>query len=446
MGVTASFANWITSTDYEGIPPKGIDNVKRSLLDWIGCALAGSTRRPARIIVEHTREEGGTAQARLIASGVRTTSTNAAFANGVMGHLEDFDDSGAHPASYLTPTVLALGEELRLPGKQILASWAIGYDISAHIAAGLHPDRAWHTTAIYGTIGATAAACKLMGLDARHTRMALGIGASETAGLMRNFGTMTKAFHPGNAARSGVVAAKLAARGYLADPDIIEARYGYADCFGGEKCHLPAMTQFLGEVSLIASKCPAIKAWPTCSSNHQSLTGIMDLLQKHAIEAADIARVEHYGPNVPGTGSLQHREVRNGQEGKFCLEYNIAAAFIDKRVDLSTFSDERVARGDLQAFMKKVYRYQDPEAAIHSGRTKAALDVARLKILLKDGTTHDLKLGPRLTLTGAAVAEKFRTNAGLVLDAGAVERVIELVHELDALSDITKLMDALTGQ
>lgn len=147
MGVTERFASWLASTRFEDIPPEGVAIVKRSRLDWIGCALAGSTREAARIIADHTSEQGGTPQARLISSGARTTSINAAFANGVLGHLEDFDDSGAHPASYLTPTVLALGEELRLPGKQILLAWAAGYEISARIGAGLHPDRAFHTTA-----------------------------------------------------------------------------------------------------------------------------------------------------------------------------------------------------------------------------------------------------------------------------------------------------------
>jgi 2-methylcitrate dehydratase PrpD len=446
MGATEEFANWTVSTQYDDIPAKGIEIVKRSVLDWIGCALVGSRRPEARIVVDYTREQGGNHQARLVAPGVRTTSINAAFANGVMGHLEDFDDSGAHPASYLTPTVLALGEELHLPGRQVLLAWAIGYDVSTRIGVGLHPDRAWHTTAIYGTMGATAGASKLLGLDVYKTRMAFGIGASEAAGVMRNFGTMTKSLHPGNAARSGIVAAKLASHGFTADPDIIEARYGFADCFGGEKCCLPAMTQFLGEVSYITSKGPSIKVWPCCSGNHRTLTGIMNLLQRYDIHAGDIVRVEHYSSSMPGSGPLQRSEVREGLDGKFCLEYNIAAAFIDKKIDLTTFGDERIKRGDLQMFMKKIHRYQDPEAALHSSRTKDGLDVDRLRVFMKDDTVHDLKLGPRMTLMGEAVLEKFRSNASLVLSSDAVEHVISLVQNLDKIADTNELMDTITGK
>src|SRR4051812_28706827 len=131
MGVTESFADWIATTHYDDIPAAGLHAVRQSMLDWIGCALVGSTRPAARIILDYSEEHGGNAQARVLCSGIRTSASEAAFANGVIGHLEDFDDSGAHPASYLTPTVLALAEERRLPGKQVLAAWAIGYEISA---------------------------------------------------------------------------------------------------------------------------------------------------------------------------------------------------------------------------------------------------------------------------------------------------------------------------
>ena len=446
MGVTEQFANWIVSTRFEDIPAKGMETVKQSVLDWIGCALAGSVRKEACIVVDFTREQGGTPQSRLIAFGDRTSSANAALANGVMGHLEDFDDSGAHPASYLTPMVLALGEELHLSGSQILLAWALGFDISSRIGSGLHPDRAWHTTPLFGTMGAAAGASKLAGLDVNQTRMAFGIAASETSGLMRNFGTMTKSFHPGNAARSAIVAAKLAGRGFGADPDIIEARYGYADCFGGEKCYLPAMTQFLGSVWHIAAKGPDVKVWPCCSSNHQTLTGIMKFLHKQAVDAGNIERIEHYGPDQPGAGALQGKQVHTGFEGKFSLEYNIAAAFIDKKVDLATFSDARLMRGDLQSFMAKVHRYQDPEAALHSSRTRKGHSAAWLRVTMKNGNVHEIALGSRDTLKGEAVVEKFRANAGLALDRDTVERVVTMVRNLEKMADINVLMDVICGK
>lgn len=445
MGVTEEFAHWAVSTQHHDIPAAGVEHVKRSFLDWIGCALAGINSPAVRIVNDYVRAEGGMPQARVLGTDIQTTSANAAFANGVVGHVEDYDDSGSHPASYLTPTVLALGDELRLPGNQLLTAWAIGYDVSAMIGENLHPDRAWHKTAIFGTMGAVAAASKLLGLDALQTRMALGIGASEAAGVMRNFGTMTKAFHPGNAARGGIVAAKLARGGFTADPDIIEARYGYADCFGGEKCYIPAMTRFLGDVSMISSKPPSIKAWPCCSSNHRTLTGIMGLLARQSIAADDIARVEHYGYVEPGTGSLQRTEIRNGLEAKFSMEYNIAAAFIDGKVDLSTFSEARWNRGDIQVLMKRIERYHDPEAARHSARTQGALEMGRMRVFMKDGTVHDVELGPRTTLKGSAVVDKFIANASGALDRARIERVISIVSHLEQLENTRELTDLISN-
>jgi 2-methylcitrate dehydratase PrpD len=256
---------------------------------------------------------------------------------------------------------------------------------------------------------------------------------------------MTKSFHAGNAARNGIVAAKLARRGFTAASDIIEARYGFADCFGGEKCLLPAVTQSLGQVFLITAMPPDIKMWPCCSSNHRPLTAVLDFVNKHPINVDDIERIEHYGFIQPGTGSLQKRtDIKNGFEAKFSLEYNIAAAFLDKKVDLSTFNDERVRRDDIQSFIKRIQRYLDPEVALHSSRTKGALNTSRILVFMKDGTVHELPVGLRTVLKGAAVLDKFRSNAAEVLRPDASERVISMVMNLEKMSDVRELVDAIT--
>jgi 2-methylcitrate dehydratase PrpD len=444
MSVTKQLAEWVVRTRYEDVPAKGMQTVRQSVLDWFGCALVASDSTAAKIVAGFLEEQGGTPQARVVGSGLRSTSMNAAFANGVLGHVEDYDDSGAHPSSYLVPTVMALGEERKLSGSDVLAAWAVGYDVSTRLGVGLRMDRAWHPTAIYGTMGATAAASKLLGLDVHQTRMAFGIAASQAGGVSRNFGTMTKSFHPGNSARSAIMAAKLAARGFTADPDIIEGRDGYADCFGGEKCYPPGMVQFLGDVSVITSKGPAVKVWPCCSGNHQTITGILEIIEKAPLDPARISRVDHYSAEPPGTAPLLRNVVKQGLDGKFCLEYNIAATLIDRKVDRSTFSDDRVSRGDLQAFMKRVFRHQHPEAALASGRVRDGMEVASIRIVMEGGTVHEKKLGPRRTLTGAAVVDKFRANAAPVLDAARIDRALELITGLEKVSDVTQVMDAVT--
>ncbi|MEE8443603.1 MAG: MmgE/PrpD family protein [Dehalococcoidia bacterium] len=447
MGTTETLAKWIVSTGYDDIPPAAYEQAKKSILDYLGTAIEGSTTPLGRIMIDHAREMGGTPQARVVATDIRTNSPSAAFANGAMGHAEDFDDLGGvggHPAVTLTPTVLALGEEFNLGGREMLAAWAIGYEVGTRLSANLHPDRDWHPTAIFGTMGSAVAASKMLGLDVHQTRMALGIAGSEAGGLRRNFGTMTKPFHPGNAARSGIIAAKLASRGYTADSDIIEGRQGFADNFGGAKCNLPAVTHFLGDLFYLASQGTRIKPWPCCGGNHQTLTGLLDMIHKYEINADDVVHVEHIGPSTPGLGALIRSEVHEGLEGKFCLEYNISAAIIDKKVDLSTFGDERADQGDLQEFMKKVHRSQNPDVLLRHEHIADGDPTSRIQIQMRDGRVYDTEFTPSMHLTGDAVVDKFRANAGYVFDQDRIGQPIQLVQELEKLGDACQLMDSVT--
>ena len=447
MGTTEKLAQWIVSTSHDDIPAAAYDQAKKSILDYLGTAIQGSTTNLGRMIIDLTREQGGNPQARVIATDIRTATASAAFANGAMGHAEDFDDLGGvggHPATVLTPTTLALAEELHLSGSALLTAWALGYEVGTRLSANLHPERDWHPTAIFGTMGAAVAASKLLGLDVYKTRMALGIAGSQAAGLRRNFGTMTKPFHPGNAARSGVIAAKLAARGYTADADIIEGRQGYADNFGGPKCNLPAVTQFLGHLYYLATDGTRIKPWPCCGGNHQTLTGLLALLREHPFKAEEVELIEHIGPNVPCTGALLRDEVHEGLEGKFCLRYNISAAIIDGKVDLNTFTDARSERGDLQAFMARVRLVRNSDVTLRRPHIADGNPDARLRVQMKDGRVHDVLLGPAMHLSVEATTDKFRANAGTVLKREQVERCIEVVRRLDVVADVGEVLDTVT--
>jgi len=448
MGTTETLARWAATTTFEDIPPAALEQAKKSILDYIGTAVYGSRSELGRIMLEFIQEQGGNPQARVIGTKIRTSTGSAALANGTIGHSEDFDDLGGiggHPATVLTPTVLALGDHLHLSGQALLTAWVVGYEIGTRLSVNTHTERDWHPTGIYGTMGAATAAGKLLGLDAQNMRMALGIAGSEAAGLRRNFGTMTKPFHPGQAARAGVVAATLASKGYTADPDIIEGRQGYADNFGGPKCNLPAMTRFLGKVYFLEDEGTRIKPWPCCGGNHQTLTGLLALCKEQKLKADDIASIEHIGPNVPCTGALLRDTVQFGLEGKFCLPYNIAAAIIDGKVDYTTFTDERAAKGDLQAFMQRVRLVRNEDVVMRRPHIADGNLQARLVIKMRDGRVHDLNLGPALHLTGDALLDKFRLNTEAVLGRDRVATSIELTQRLEKMKDVAVLMDAVTN-
>ena len=173
MGTTESLAQWIVATSYDDVPAAAYEQAKKSILDYLGTATQGSTTELGRIIIDFTREQGGHPQARVIATNIRTASPNAAFANGALGHAEDFDDLGGiggHPAIVLTPPALALAEELHRSGREVLAAWAIGYEVGTRLSTNLHPDRDWHPTAIFGTMAAAVVASKLLRLDVHKDR------------------------------------------------------------------------------------------------------------------------------------------------------------------------------------------------------------------------------------------------------------------------------------
>ncbi len=446
-GHTELLARWIAETKYEDIPAGAIEQAKKSILDYIGTAAYGTTSDLGKIMLEFIQEQGGNPQARVIGTKIRTASTQAAFANGTTGHSEDFDDlggCGGHPATVLTPTVLALADELHSSGQEVLTAWVVGYELGTRLSANNHTDRDWHPTAIYGTMAAAAAASKLLKLDTEKTRMALGIAGSEAGGLRRNFGTMTKPFHPGQASRNGIIAAKLAAKGFTADPDIIEGRQGYADNFGGAKCNIPMMTKFLGKLYYLEEEGTRIKPWPCCGGNHQTLTNLLPFVKEKKLKAEDIESVEHIGPNIPCTGALLRTEVRAGLEGKFSLAYNISAAIIDGKVDYNTFTNERAAKGDLQAFMKKVRLVRNNDVVLRRPHIADGNHEARLRITMKDGTVHDFAMKIAMHLTGDAVVDKFRMNTEKILGKDKSGAAIELVQRLEKVKDVAELMNAVT--
>jgi 2-methylcitrate dehydratase PrpD len=257
---------------------------------------------------------------------------------------------------------------------------------------------------------------------------------------------MTKPFHPGQVARNGIIAAKLAAKGFTADPDIIEGRQGYADNFGGAKCNIPAITRFLGKVYFLEEEGTRIKPWPCCGGNHQTLTGLLALIKEKKLKADDIESVEHIGPNIPCTGALLRSEVKQGLEGKFTLAYNISAAIIDGKVDYETFTDKRAARGDLQSFMTRVKISRSNDVALRRPHIADGNPEARLVVKMRDGRIHDLRLGTAHHLTGDAVIDKFRLNAEATLGRERAALTIDLVQRLEKLKDAAELMDVVTTE
>jgi 2-methylcitrate dehydratase PrpD len=233
--VTATLVARALAIDYARLPAWVRELSVQCLTDWFAVAIAGAPDRLVQLLMDEARAEGGTPAATVVGRRERLTRNQAALVNGTLSHVLDYDDVNlninGHPSAVLVPAVLAVGEVLDVRGDRLLGAFVAVYEFACRagrlIAPG-HYLKGYHATATVGSLGAAVACARLMGLDEERTCHAVGIAASQAAGLKGLFGTECKPFHAGMAAQNGVRAAALAARGMVSRPDALECRQGFA--------------------------------------------------------------------------------------------------------------------------------------------------------------------------------------------------------------------------
>jgi len=430
------------------MPAEAIKIAKHAIMDCLGCMLLGAVQPIGKIISEFVIEAEARSVASIVGQGKKTVPHLAALANGIMTHAEDYDDMSlaiyGHPSPPLLPAILALGEQYKVSGKQVIEAYITGFEVGAGLGRALNPghyNRGWHATGTLGTMEAVAASAKLLKLDTNQTRMALGIAASEACGIRQNFGTMTKPFHAGNAARSGVVAAQLAKKGFTADHNIIETPLGFGYLFQGDKAPDWERIAPLGESFEIVSRTNlgiAFKPYPSCGETHACIDAVLDLLKKRPFSPVDVESIECVFSETMNSVML-HVAPKTGLEGKFSAEYCIARALLDGKVGLQDFTDERVNQTEVRQIMQNVKRQIDPDMNMLASTTN---------IKLKDGrqlSQHiEVSKGwPQNPLSREELVAKYKDCAKLVLSSGDIARSVELLENLEAVLDVTELMNIL---
>src|SRR5262245_56469131 len=239
MPATAQVAEFIVKSRWEDLPPAAVEAARRAILDCLGVTLAGSLDPPARIVQAVAEAEGGAPLCTVVGTGRRTGAAWAALANGTAAHALDFDDTNfamlGHPTAPVLSAALAASELALSDGRALVHAFLLGFEVETTVAEVVNPAHyahGWHATCTLGTLGAAAAAARLLALDVAETQVALAVAASQASGLKENFGTMTKPFHAGHAARSGVVAALLAREGWTASAQALEGPQGYFQVLG----------------------------------------------------------------------------------------------------------------------------------------------------------------------------------------------------------------------
>lgn len=460
-GLTRSIAEFIVATKYSDIPPDVIELGKKSILDGFGLALAGSVSKMGPLVRQYVQSLGaGPPAASVIGTGLRCHPRFAALANGISIHADDFDDTQlaaakdriygllTHPTVPVLPPAFALCEAHGRSGRDLMLAYHVGVEVECKIAEAIAPrhyDDGFHTTGTIGSFGSAAACAKLRGLDVQKTTFALGIAPTQGGGFRDNFGSMTKPFHAGHAAENGTVAADLAALGWTAADNLLEAPLGFFQAAGGG-FDPHAIVGRLGTPWTLRSPGVSIKPHPSGSLSHPAMGEVLRLIRQHHVKAAEVERVE-LGANHAMTTSLLHHRPTTGLQGKFSMEFCLAILLVDGKAGLAEYQDAVVQRADVQEMIRRVHFYVDPEAE------RAGLDkmTSLVGIHLKDGRVLSgraefAKGSPANPMSYDEVADKFRGCAEFARwPSVKAEAVIAAVTSLESLADVGKLTAALSS-
>jgi 2-methylcitrate dehydratase PrpD len=360
-GVTRSVARRAVEPSFGEAPAGAADLGRRTLIDTVGVAVA-ARGEPAVAAVRELIGRGSDDASTVLVDGSAAAPAEAAFINGVAAHALDYDDVVdhiyGHPSTVLWPALLAAGEAHAASTRQLIEAYLTAFDVEMALAEGFavreHYARGWHSTATLGVVAAAAGVSRLLGNTARQTASALGIAASMAGGSRQNFGTMTKPLHAGLAARDGVLAASLAARGFSADPDQLEGPLGYFALYG-DRSRLDRVLRALDHPTgtAIVREGVNVKKYPACYNTQRTIDAALSLASRPGIRADEITRIS-LTVEPGGFDPLIHHRPTTGLQGKFSGEYAVAAALTDGTVNLATYTDDMVRRPEVGALLDTI--------------------------------------------------------------------------------------------
>ncbi len=460
-GLTEYVGRFVASTKYEDIPEDVIELGKKSILDGLGLALAGSRAQTGTICREYLEQLGiCDGKSSIIGSSKKTSPRFAAFVNGVSIHADDFDDTQlsaakdrvygllVHPTVPVLPAALALTEGRKISGKEFMLAYHIGVEVECKIAEAISPRHyqdGFHSTGTCGPFGSAAACAKLLRFELSKILNTFGVAACQSGGLRENFGTMTKPFQAGHAAESGLLSAELVSLGWTAAEQILEAERGFFHAFGGS-FDPGAILDRLGKPWTFTSPGISLKPYPSGSLAHPAMTELVRLIDAHKLQPAQVEKLD-VGANHQMTTTLLHHRPKTGLEAKFSMEFCMAILLLRGKAGLSEFSDHVVQSGDVQDMISRVNFYVDQEAE------KAGYDkmTSLLKIHLKDGRVitgrADFAKGsPANPMSFDEAAAKFRECAEFATWPGhKTESLITQVKTLDSARDLSALSPLLSA-
>jgi 2-methylcitrate dehydratase PrpD len=445
MTILHDAAEFARHTKLEDIPGSAIQVSKSAIIDFLGITLAGTREAVSVKIRDYAIQNSARKESRILGTHHLVVGELAALANGVAGHALDFDDTSwttiGHPTVTVLPAVLAIGELVNASGCDIIRSYLLGVEIQHKIASLMMPETSehgWHTTSVFGPLGAAAASALLFECDTQMMISALGIAASKAGGLRSNFGTMTKAYHAGMSAMNGVMATRLAQSGITASLSAIEAEDGFIQTFSGKRIDQAALNW--GDPWDIIENGLVFKKYPCCSGTHPALDCLFEILNQETISDQLISSLE------VGVSQLAFKELVSSDPGtpleaRFSMEFVLAVAIVVGKLSLEEFTIANIKNHRIQSMMSKVKMVLDPELAKLGFIGTAP---AKLKIVLKNGRTltnrcNLAKGNPEKPFNENEIEEKFINCTSKVLPENEVNKLLKNLSSLEAIKNINQI-------
>ena len=360
---TLALAQFIQRSQAAAIPGKVVHEAKRAILNWLGCAVGASRHETVSAAIAALSPFFGPAQASILGRPERADILHAALMNGITSHTFDFDDTHLktviHPAGPVASAIFALAEYRSVSGLELLHAFTLGVEVECRIGNAVYPDHydiGWHITGTAGVFGATAAAGKLLGLNEQQLVWALGIAATQAAGLREMFGSMCKPMHPGMAAKNGLYAALLAAQNFTSSEQGIEGKRGFANVLSTKQDY-GQITERLGLSWELLEN--TYKPFACGIVIHPVIDGCIQLRKEHGLKPADIAAI-HLRVHPLVLELTGKKSPRVGLEGKFSVYHSAAIAIIDGDGGEAQYSDSKVSDPETIALREKVHAVVDP--------------------------------------------------------------------------------------
>lgn len=441
MSETQALASYVVNSRPEDIPADVWHEAKRALVNYIGCAMGGCREPALDIALRALAPYAGPASAVVLGRPERLDPLHASLMNGISAHVHDYDDTTPKNYGHLTaPTASALfayASVHPVSGRDFIHAFVLGFEASSRVANAVYPahyDVGWHMTGTAGVFGAAAAIGRLIGLSVPQMVWALGLAATQAAGLREMFGSMGKPFHPGRSAQNGYTAALLAQAGFSAGVHGIEGPRGFAHVLAAS-ADLTRITARLGEDFDLRAN--TYKPFPCGIVNHPTIEAAIHLHDAYGIEGDAIAAVNlRVAPLVLDLCNKQR--ISTGLEGRFSVYHGAAVGLVRGKARLQEYTDATVNDPTIRRVR---------ELAVAEGDPTVSEDQSRVRVTLRDGRTHEHFVAESLgnvhrPLSDRQLEQKFRDQAVLALPAAQADQLLERCWQLDTLASLDPVFAA----